>query len=353
MLKTLTQYLAVLITAVLAQVWTVVAVEAQFEPDLVIPLSTSECTLERSDVCPAAFSPDGRTILTGGLALRLWDASTGELIRTYEDDGKSGDFTFSQDGRFVAVAYFQRQFFVKLWDLKTGEITHTLEYTIPRIPNYDSSSRKIAMAFSPDGRQLLTGDVVLRLLLWSTETGEIIREYFGVSDRPYAIEWEKVEFLPDGKRAILCNGHTYLFDLENDQIIHEMVGGKDFSLSPDGARFLIPSSKAFLYDTETWQLIRSYPVEYSPATRTMALSPDEKLILVRGYCYSDEYYPREIIDTETGEQLRKFPKCDDRVLEFSPDGKRFLTVDRLKHGVCIYDVSDLQSAVREAPEYER
>jgi WD40 repeat protein len=85
----------------------------------------------------------------------------------------------------------------------------------------------------------------------------------------------------------------------------------------------------------------------------MDLSPDGKLILVGGRDYWDDRYPRFIIDAETGKVLREYEICFDVVLKFAPDGKRFMAVTNDdKQRVRIYDISDLQAAVKE-PSVEK
>ena len=69
-----------------------------------------------------AFSPDGRTLATGGLddpIVHVWDVRTGKLIREL-DQGSAGAMTldFSPDGRTLAVSGFAPV--ASLWDVATG-----------------------------------------------------------------------------------------------------------------------------------------------------------------------------------------------------------------------------------------
>jgi WD40 repeat protein len=53
-----------------------------------------------SEVRDLAFSPDGKTILTGSLGkeARLWDAATGQLIAVLGHQGQTSATAFSPDG---------------------------------------------------------------------------------------------------------------------------------------------------------------------------------------------------------------------------------------------------------------
>jgi tetratricopeptide (TPR) repeat protein len=82
----------------------------------------------------------------------LWDAGSGELLRTcrYEHDVK--ELAFSPDGRRIATVWGNHA--VSLWDVQTGEL-------LPGLPDFPLSDSRT----SPDGRlfAFLEGDVI-RLL---------------------------------------------------------------------------------------------------------------------------------------------------------------------------------------------
>jgi WD40 repeat protein len=82
----------------------------------------------------------------------LWNVATGKLIATLNDPGGSkdiADVTFSPNGDALAAAdlYGHNTY---LWDIAARTVTATL--TDP------DSSGVTAVAFSPDGTTLVTGD---------------------------------------------------------------------------------------------------------------------------------------------------------------------------------------------------
>jgi WD40 repeat protein/DNA-binding SARP family transcriptional activator len=92
----------------------------------------------------ATWSPDGRQVLTesaGGVL--VWDASSGELLRTLETDTAVSELVFSRDGSRLAIGTIDEQTYaIGIWDWPAGVETFRLS---------DSARRVV---FSPDGKFL-------------------------------------------------------------------------------------------------------------------------------------------------------------------------------------------------------
>src|SRR5581483_7216959 len=74
----------------------------------------------------------------------------------------------------------------------------------------------VGLAFSPDGKHLLTSGRDLTCKLWEVETGKLVRTYTGVADNV-----EAVAFSRDGKRFLAGeNKVVHVFDTETGKVVH-------------------------------------------------------------------------------------------------------------------------------------
>jgi WD40 repeat protein len=111
----------------------------------------------------AVAAPDGKIVAAAGPGgvVRLWNASTGELIRELET---GPDFVlaaaFSPDGRTLAVSHLDG--LVSLWETVCGSRRGVLNGGQGFID---------ALGFSPDGRRLYTGGHDGTILVWDLPDG--------------------------------------------------------------------------------------------------------------------------------------------------------------------------------------
>lgn len=135
------------------------------------------------------FSPDGQLVASGSWdrTVKLWDAQTGKLNKSLPHDDQVYAIAFSPEGTLLATA---GQKSVSLWNVQSGEVKQLLsgDYYAVR-----------AVAFSPDGRSVATGDVKSRVELWDAQSGSLKQTFDGHTDVVDA-----VTFSPDGQ--ILVSG---------------------------------------------------------------------------------------------------------------------------------------------------
>jgi WD40 repeat protein len=113
-----------------------------------------------------AFTPDGRAVAVGWQpdGLKLLDVSNGRELFTFGESkyfggGKSAAISF--DVKTLAVADYYEDG-TKLWNFTTGALRATLK---------GHTNDVYAIAFSPDGKLILTGSKDAIAKLWDAATG--------------------------------------------------------------------------------------------------------------------------------------------------------------------------------------
>ena len=182
----------------------------------------------------ATFSPDGRRIVSasGDRTVRIWDAATGECIRTLK--GHTGDVysaSFSPDGHRIVSASWDDT--VRIWDAATGECIRTLEGHTEGV--YSAS-------FSPDGHRIVSASEDNTVRIWNAATGECIRTLEGHTD------WGRsASFSPDGSRIVSASWDmtVRIWNAATGDCIRTLEGHTDdvssASFSPDGSRIVSAS----------------------------------------------------------------------------------------------------------------
>jgi WD40 repeat protein/transcriptional regulator with XRE-family HTH domain len=180
------------------------------------------------------------------------------------------------------------------------------------------------LAFSPDGKYVLTGSNDNTVRLWDIVTGKEVRRFIGHTKGLYA-----VTFSPDGKYVLTSGGNddtARLWDAQTGAEIRRFVhpgGVRGVAFSPDGKYVLTGSIDkiARLWDVATGQEIREFTGHTGTVT-AVAFSPDGKYVLT-----GSQDQTARLWDAATGKELRAFTGHTDQVwsVAYSPDGKYVLT----------------------------
>ena len=137
---------------------------------------TIETEMSQPDV---AFSRDGKLLATGGSGTqaKLWEPSSGKLVRTLDAGGKGGlTVVFSPDGKTLAVG--NRNDTTRLFEVATGKLLHTLDKAMTQ-----------GIKFRPDGKVLAAAYVDGMVALWDVETGKQTRAALAQVKEVYVVDW--------------------------------------------------------------------------------------------------------------------------------------------------------------------
>ncbi len=110
------------------------------------------------------FSPDSKYLATFFLGdTRLWDTKTAELKFKLPKSGTT-DATFTPDGRWLAIASSDKQSAGRIWNVETGEVKVTLPST---------GDKSVSVIFNPEGSILATSNDK-GVMLWDAATGALL-----------------------------------------------------------------------------------------------------------------------------------------------------------------------------------
>jgi WD40 repeat protein len=262
-----------------------------------------------------AFAPDGRSYLAGGDVpqLRLWDVATGRELHEFKGhDGWTSCAAFTPDGKRVLSGGIQDKL-LRLWDVKTGRQLRT----------FAGHTEKVAsVAISPDGRLALSGSADKTLRLWRLATGRVVRRLEGHAGACGAV------FSPHGKRILSfsADGTLRLWDTAAGQAVRVLRGHTGHVA---GACFLPGGSQALSWSADgtlrTWDLASSKELRRHSlgtglcAIRWLAVTPDGRRFLT-----NHQDFTVRLRDVATGDEVHRFtmpPGASPQGLSVSPDGR--------------------------------
>ena len=215
-----------------------------------------------------AFSPDGQLLASGGddYACKLWDVPLERRVATFEhivnrSRSQIKAVDFSRDGQMLATAGID----VKLWDVHTRN----------EIATFEHGRWVLAVAFSPDGQFLATGDESGQVNIWNIQRRSIAAQLESDSAAIYT-----VKFSPDG----------------------EILAGAGY----DG--------NVNLWEVQSWELLGT--LNAHATVHTISFSPDSSILASTGY------ESVNLWKVESGEKIVTLAEHRGWVnaVAFSPDG---------------------------------
>ena len=242
-----------------------------------------------------AFTPDGKGLICRNGALQRWDLATGKAVFPDTDSwGHTEAVTrllFSPDSKLLASS--SRDGTARLWEVALGLPLH--DFAIDANSHY--------LAFTPDGRQLLTVPDDFRkaaFQIWDVKSGRDVRNLTLADNKefiPNRNNCGEVRVTPDGHRVLaltLKNGKTRnesiltVWDLATGQCLrHERVPWDESSiLTPEGTGVVMLDSQTGevkLRELEKGRPRQSFAPDWilnPQGPSNLALSPDNRHVAV-------------------------------------------------------------------------
>jgi len=294
--------------------------------------SSGEIVLTLGTLDAVAYSPPGNTIaLAGSQGVFVWNTN-GELINWFRGHTKPvAGIEFSQDGKWILTHTGSGDRLVKLWDAKTGAEIRAF----PRLPDRGKSS-VITAAISPDNNFVLLGDG-LEAQLWNINKYETAHVFSAPKNGQIAA----LAFSPDGKQ-LLFGGlkEALLVDRESQKTIFSFPGHagavRYVSYSYDKKSIYTGSDDSVkIWNAANGKLVKE--IALPAASRLIDFSPVGTHIL-----YAEQSAARNVLSlSDVGNMENKKILIPGTLGVFSPQGKRVLIAD--KNGTAtIYEIAKLK-----------
>lgn len=172
-------------------------------------------------VTTVAFSPNGQYLITGGSddKVKIWDQNGNLLFSCLGHTADVSSVKVSPDNLYVLSASKDKS--IKIWDIATGNLVRTITGHAFGINCID---------LSPDGTKIVSASTDKTCKIWKLETGELLSSFAN----PDSYEYRAVAWSPNGEKIATGNIASQLSLWSVDLDLSSNSTQKPFSSSPLG-----------------------------------------------------------------------------------------------------------------------
>jgi hypothetical protein len=279
-----------------------------------------------------AFSSDGRYLAAGLHDVYVWSLDSSQVLHKLQpfqskENALVQDIVFSPDSNYIAIGSIDEPD-ASMWEVASGQLFRTFP---------GDTKGVLKMAFSPDSRTFVVGDMDGKITLWDTSSGNKIQslkawfisnmfyspdgKYLAVGDSAGIALWDVAAGQQSATRLDLEDFPDHLF-------LAVLPGGKTLASGSCMQYDPYPvcsSGKISFWDMSSGKIVRELPLP-SVSVADLFVSPDGSLLATES-CIQKDFATCEVSqitlwNMETAEIVTTFQAAGDfYALTFTPDGK--------------------------------
>lgn len=270
-----------------------------------------------------AIAPDGKTLISAGKQVEIWDLTTRTRIRTL-----SGQTVFvnavalSADGKTIATG--DREGIISLWNFDTGKLQRRLFH----------GNSVYQLEFSSNSKILFSGGLNNTIKRWNVETGNVnsLNTRFSV---------QNMAITPDEKMVAVGSDQANAVEIQSvltGEMVAMPIHGENVSaIAFNSTGRILASASGLRGGIRLWDM-QHRPYMYQPIKilkghqgqpNAIVFSPDDRTLFATADGFGGRNYAVTVWNACTGELVHRFGnQVRGLSIAISKDGKTLVTGGR-------------------------